>query len=100
MEDSASTQGLKSNGPRAAEAWDAEGGPPSSFCSPGSVGVSCSASVLLRCVLLDTDGAPGMLTAIQVFTRCFVDALERENKQVCYTARLSFPPEKKAVEDI
>ncbi|XP_036760262.2 Fanconi anemia group C protein [Manis pentadactyla] len=46
---------------------------------------------MFRCVLLDTDGAPGMLTAIQVFTRCFVDALERENKQVRFALKTYFP---------
>lgn len=35
-----------------------------------------------RFVLLETDGAPEVLAALQVFTSCLVEALEEENKQV------------------
>ncbi|XP_045326282.1 Fanconi anemia group C protein isoform X2 [Leopardus geoffroyi] len=37
---------------------------------------------MFRYALLETDGAPEVLAAIQVFTWCFVEALEKQNKQV------------------
>ncbi|XP_077004819.1 Fanconi anemia group C protein isoform X3 [Tamandua tetradactyla] len=37
---------------------------------------------MFRYVLLETDGAPEVLAAVQVFTQCFVEALEKQNKQV------------------
>ncbi|KAB1252290.1 Fanconi anemia group C protein-like protein [Camelus dromedarius] len=41
---------------------------------------------MFRYALLETEGAPEVLAAMQVFTRCFVEALEKENQQVCYAA--------------
>ncbi|KAM5227758.1 Fanconi anemia group C protein [Ctenodactylus gundi] len=46
---------------------------------------------MFRYAVLETDGAPQVLTAIQVFTRCFVDALEKENKQLKFTLTTYFP---------
>ncbi|XP_037653429.1 Fanconi anemia group C protein isoform X2 [Choloepus didactylus] len=37
---------------------------------------------MFRYALLETDGAPEVLATVQVFTRCFIEALEKENKQV------------------
>ncbi|XP_077822680.1 Fanconi anemia group C protein isoform X5 [Macaca mulatta] len=37
---------------------------------------------MFRCALLETDGAPEIIATIQVFTQCFLEALEKENKQV------------------
>lgn len=37
---------------------------------------------MFRCALLETDGAPEIIATIQVFTQCFVEALEKENKQM------------------
>ncbi|VTJ71831.1 Hypothetical predicted protein [Marmota monax] len=39
---------------------------------------------MFRCALLETDGAPEVLAALQVFTRCFLEARDKENKQVSY----------------
>ncbi|XP_077886663.1 Fanconi anemia group C protein isoform X5 [Ictidomys tridecemlineatus] len=36
---------------------------------------------MFRCALLETDGAPEVLAALQVFTRCFLEARDKENKQ-------------------
>ncbi|XP_003407413.1 Fanconi anemia group C protein [Loxodonta africana] len=44
-----------------------------------------------RCALLETDGAPEVLAALQVFTRCFVEALEKENKQLKFALKTYFP---------
>ncbi|XP_007938034.1 Fanconi anemia group C protein [Orycteropus afer afer] len=46
---------------------------------------------MFRCALLGTDGAPEVLAALQVFTRCFVEALEKENKQVKFALKIYFP---------
>lgn len=60
-----------------------------------------SGFALLRYALLETDGALEVLATIQVFTRCFVEALEKENKQVCYIADIIHSPkEKEAVKSI
>lgn len=40
---------------------------------------------LFRFVLLETDGAPEVLAALQVFMSCLTEALEKENKQVHHT---------------
>ncbi|XP_041591239.1 Fanconi anemia group C protein isoform X3 [Vulpes lagopus] len=46
---------------------------------------------MFRYVLLETDGAPEVLAAIQVFTQCFVEALEKKNKQLKFTLKTYFP---------
>ncbi|XP_032248864.1 Fanconi anemia group C protein isoform X4 [Phoca vitulina] len=46
---------------------------------------------MFRCALLETDGAPEVLAALQVFTRCFVEALEKKNKQLKFTFKTYFP---------
>lgn len=35
-----------------------------------------------RYALLETDGAPEVMTVIQVFTQCFVQAYQENNKRV------------------
>lgn len=56
---------------------------------------------LFRYALLETDGAPEVLAAIQVFTWCFVEALEKEDTQVRYIAYIIHSPkEKKAAKSI
>ncbi|XP_077605626.1 Fanconi anemia group C protein [Crocuta crocuta] len=44
-----------------------------------------------RYALLETDGAPEVLATIQVFTWCFVEALEKQNKQLKFTLKTYFP---------
>uniref|UniRef100_A0A673TFM0 Fanconi anemia group C protein homolog n=1 Tax=Suricata suricatta TaxID=37032 RepID=A0A673TFM0_SURSU len=46
---------------------------------------------MFRYALLETDGAPEVLAAIQVFTWRFVDALEKQNKQLKFTLKTYFP---------
>ncbi|XP_058157540.1 Fanconi anemia group C protein [Dasypus novemcinctus] len=46
---------------------------------------------VFRYALLETDGAPQVLATIQVFTRCFVEALEKENKQLKFSLKTYFP---------
>ncbi|XP_023591587.1 Fanconi anemia group C protein [Trichechus manatus latirostris] len=46
---------------------------------------------MFRCALLETDGAPEVLVALQVFTQCFVEALEKENKQLKFALKTYFP---------
>ncbi|XP_073908674.1 Fanconi anemia group C protein isoform X3 [Castor canadensis] len=46
---------------------------------------------MFRITLLETDGAPEILALLQVFTRCFVEALERENKQLRFALQTYFP---------
>ncbi|XP_003783116.3 Fanconi anemia group C protein [Otolemur garnettii] len=46
---------------------------------------------MFRYALLETDGAPEVLAAIQVFTQCFVEALEKENKQLKFALKTYFP---------
>lgn len=46
---------------------------------------------MFRYALLETDGAPEVLAALQVFTRCFVEALEKENKQLRFAFKTYFP---------
>ncbi|XP_017650357.1 Fanconi anemia group C protein isoform X2 [Nannospalax galili] len=46
---------------------------------------------MFRFALLETDGAPQVLAVLQVFTRCFVEALEKENKQPKFTFKTYFP---------
>lgn len=50
---------------------------------------------LFRYALLETDGAPEVLAAIQVFTWCFVEALEKEDTQVRYIAYIIHSPKEK-----
>ncbi|XP_058997658.1 Fanconi anemia group C protein [Mustela lutreola] len=44
-----------------------------------------------RYALLETNGAPEVIAAIQVFTGCFVEALEKKNKQLKFTFKTYFP---------
>ncbi|XP_026949954.1 Fanconi anemia group C protein [Sagmatias obliquidens] len=46
---------------------------------------------MFRYALLETDGALEVLATIQVFTRCFVEALEKENKQLKFAFKTYFP---------
>ncbi|XP_075405908.1 Fanconi anemia group C protein isoform X2 [Tenrec ecaudatus] len=46
---------------------------------------------VFRCALLETDGAPEVVAALQVFTRGFLDALEKENKQLKFPLKTYFP---------
>ncbi|XP_008056390.2 Fanconi anemia group C protein [Carlito syrichta] len=46
---------------------------------------------MFRYTLLETEGAPEVLAAMQVFTRCFVEALERENTQLKFALKTYFP---------
>ncbi|XP_077004818.1 Fanconi anemia group C protein isoform X2 [Tamandua tetradactyla] len=46
---------------------------------------------MFRYVLLETDGAPEVLAAVQVFTQCFVEALEKQNKQLKFALKTYFP---------
>lgn len=49
----------------------------------GSMALSHSAPS--RSVLLETDGAPEVLAALQIFMSCLAEALEKEHKQVHHT---------------
>ncbi|XP_004643854.1 Fanconi anemia group C protein [Octodon degus] len=46
---------------------------------------------MFRYALLETDGAPEILAATQMFTRCFVEALKKENKQLKFALKTYFP---------
>ncbi|XP_006867731.1 PREDICTED: Fanconi anemia group C protein [Chrysochloris asiatica] len=46
---------------------------------------------MFRCVFLESDGSTEVLAALQVFTRCFVEALEKENKQWKFALKTYFP---------
>ncbi|XP_063085126.1 Fanconi anemia group C protein isoform X2 [Cavia porcellus] len=46
---------------------------------------------MFRFALMETDGALEVLAAVQVFTRCFVEALEKENKQLKFALKTYFP---------
>ncbi|XP_016062134.1 PREDICTED: Fanconi anemia group C protein isoform X2 [Miniopterus natalensis] len=46
---------------------------------------------MFRYALLETDGAPEVLAALQVFTWCFMDALEKENHQLKFALKTYFP---------
>ncbi|XP_076794989.1 Fanconi anemia group C protein isoform X2 [Arvicanthis niloticus] len=46
---------------------------------------------MFRFVLLETDGAPEVLAALQVFTSCLVEALKKENEQLKFALRAYFP---------
>lgn len=46
---------------------------------------------MFRFVLLETDGAPAVLAALQIFTSCLVEALRKENKQLKFALKTYFP---------
>lgn len=46
---------------------------------------------MFRFVLLETDGAPAVLAALQIFTSCLVEALKKENKQLTFALKTYFP---------
>ncbi|XP_003912057.1 Fanconi anemia group C protein isoform X2 [Papio anubis] len=46
---------------------------------------------MFRCALLETDGAPEIIATIQVFMQCFLEALEKENKQLRFALKTYFP---------
>ncbi|KAM6160516.1 LOW QUALITY PROTEIN: Fanconi anemia group C protein [Erethizon dorsatum] len=46
---------------------------------------------MFRFALLETDGALEVLAATQVFTCCFIEALEKENKQLKFALKTYFP---------
>ncbi|XP_054444064.1 Fanconi anemia group C protein [Pteronotus mesoamericanus] len=46
---------------------------------------------MFRYALLETNGAPGVLAIIQVFTWCFVEALKKENNQLKFAVKTYFP---------
>lgn len=56
-----------------------------------TVNLSWSDFASCRCALLETDGAPAVAAALQVFTRCFVEALEAEDEQVCLSHGFLLP---------
>ncbi|XP_032492335.1 Fanconi anemia group C protein isoform X1 [Phocoena sinus] len=61
---------------------------PAAACHPAIFRV---VDEMFRYALLETDGALEVLAAIQVFTRCFVEALEKENKQLKFAVKTYFP---------
>ncbi|GAB5579762.1 Fanconi anemia group C protein isoform X1 [Prionailurus iriomotensis] len=63
-------------------------GPPEAACYPAIFRI---VDEMFRYALLETDGAPEVLAAIQVFTWCFVEALEKQNKQLKFTLKTYFP---------
>uniref|UniRef100_A0A8C8SF04 Fanconi anemia group C protein homolog n=1 Tax=Pelusios castaneus TaxID=367368 RepID=A0A8C8SF04_9SAUR len=46
---------------------------------------------VFRNALLETDGAPEVMTIIQVFTQCFVQAHQKDNKQHKFPLKTYFP---------
>ncbi|KAM7094227.1 Fanconi anemia group C protein isoform 2-T9 [Molossus nigricans] len=46
---------------------------------------------MFRYALLNTDGAPEVLATVQVFTWCFIEALEIENTQLKFALKTYFP---------
>ncbi|XP_027265462.1 Fanconi anemia group C protein isoform X2 [Cricetulus griseus] len=46
---------------------------------------------MFRFVLLETDGAPEVIAALQVFTWCMAEALGKENKQMKFSLKTYFP---------
>ncbi|XP_040844804.1 Fanconi anemia group C protein [Ochotona curzoniae] len=46
---------------------------------------------MFRCALLETDGAPEVVAALQAFTRCFVSALEETGTQPKFPLKSYFP---------
>ncbi|XP_006717064.1 Fanconi anemia group C protein isoform X2 [Homo sapiens] len=46
---------------------------------------------MFRCALLETDGALEIIATIQVFTQCFVEALEKASKQLRFALKTYFP---------
>ncbi|XP_041501059.1 Fanconi anemia group C protein homolog [Microtus oregoni] len=46
---------------------------------------------MFRSVLLETDGAPEVLAALQVFMSCLAEALEKEHKQMKFSLKTYFP---------
>uniref|UniRef100_G1PN62 FA complementation group C n=1 Tax=Myotis lucifugus TaxID=59463 RepID=G1PN62_MYOLU len=46
---------------------------------------------MFRYALLETDGAPEVLATLQVFTCCFVEALEKEDNQLKFALKTYFP---------
>ncbi|XP_059957932.1 Fanconi anemia group C protein isoform X1 [Mesoplodon densirostris] len=61
---------------------------PAAACHPAIFRV---VDEMFRYALLETDGALEVLATIQVFTRCFVEALEKENKQLKFAFKTYFP---------
>nr|XP_004656916.1 Fanconi anemia group C protein isoform X1 [Jaculus jaculus]XP_044999789.1 Fanconi anemia group C protein isoform X1 [Jaculus jaculus]XP_044999790.1 Fanconi anemia group C protein isoform X1 [Jaculus jaculus]XP_044999791.1 Fanconi anemia group C protein isoform X1 [Jaculus jaculus] len=61
---------------------------PQAACHPA---IFRTVDEMFRCALLETDGAPEVLAALQVFTWCFVEALEKGNKQPKFTLKTYFP---------
>ncbi|XP_057576371.1 Fanconi anemia group C protein isoform X2 [Hippopotamus amphibius kiboko] len=61
---------------------------PEAACHPA---IFRAVDEMFRYALLETDGAPEVLATIQVFTRCFVEALEEEDKQPKFTFKTYFP---------
>nr|XP_048303585.1 Fanconi anemia group C protein isoform X4 [Myodes glareolus] len=46
---------------------------------------------MFRSVLLETDGAPEVLAALQIFMSCLAEALEKEHKQMKFSLKTYFP---------
>ncbi|XP_007177031.1 Fanconi anemia group C protein isoform X4 [Balaenoptera acutorostrata] len=61
---------------------------PAAACHPAIFRV---VDEMFRYALLETDGALEVLATLQVFTRCFVEALEKENKQLKFAFKTYFP---------
>ncbi|XP_072453027.1 Fanconi anemia group C protein isoform X2 [Notamacropus eugenii] len=58
---------------------------------------ACHASIfrvvdeIFRNAVLETNGASEVLTIVQVFTRCFVEALQKDNEQLKFPLKSYFP---------
>nr|XP_020756736.1 Fanconi anemia group C protein [Odocoileus virginianus texanus] len=73
---------------QAVQSWVAVEEPEAAACHPAIFRV---VDEIFRSALLETDGAAEVLACIQVFTRCFVEALEKENKQLKFALKTYFP---------
>ncbi|KAJ6669634.1 hypothetical protein lerEdw1_000183, partial [Lerista edwardsae] len=61
---------------------------PQAACHPAIFRI---ADEIFRNALLETDGAPEVMTVMQVFTQCFVQAYQENNKQQRFPLRTYFP---------
>ncbi|XP_069889805.1 Fanconi anemia group C protein isoform X2 [Dipodomys merriami] len=61
---------------------------PQAACNPAIFRI---VDEMFRFALLETDGAPEVVTSLQVFTRCFAEALEKENRELKFALRTYFP---------
>lgn len=61
---------------------------PQAACHPAIFRI---ADEIFRNALLETDGAPEVMTVMQVFTQCFVQAYQGNNKQLRFPLKVYFP---------